>query len=79
MFENTNTPTKAVIWAMILGALLYSNLMGLYQDYVGQAGWVHMVKTKWVDSRLTAPLHVVSVVYILWAAKKLIRRGRGIN
>jgi hypothetical protein len=77
MFEKVNTPTKAVLWAMLLGAMLYGNLMGLYQDYIGQAGWVHMVETKWVDSRITAPLHGLFVVYIVWAARNLIRRGNG--
>ena len=73
MFKKVNKSTKTIILAMLLGAWLYSSLMSLYQDYVGQEGWIHMVQTEWTDSRILTSLSGLSVVFIVWTAWGLIR------
>lgn len=72
MLEKMNTPTKRIFLAMILGASIYGNLTALYQDYVGKSELIHMIKTQWMDSSLSVPLHSLYLFFAIWAAWCLI-------
>lgn len=57
---------KRVPHAFAWGGLFAINLLGAFQDCVGKAGYINLVETMWVNSRLSFPIHVVLVALSLY-------------
>lgn len=48
----------------IMGYIFYSNILGFIQDSWGQEKYIKFIKDKWVDSKISKPIHFITIVII---------------
>lgn len=75
IFHWVNSPAKAVLVAMAIGAFLQRNLFMLYLDYIGKERTARWIIDGWVDSHTTAPIHIIMSFICVVVAWQLIKRG----
>lgn len=72
-----NSPGKAVIVAMCIGAWIDHFAFCLWQDWVGKEEFIRLVSTRWTDSATTVPWSIGCILWGLVLAVRLVQRGRG--
>ena len=50
---------------LIIGAWIYSTITNIIQDILGKQGCVDYVYNHWIDTSITMPLHIISIVAII--------------